>query len=85
MTEKDSAAAPLDTSAPPAKMPVSFWVGRKRPPEPQHEADRRSRVHFDVLYAGAAAANRWDDFVKLSEDEFDQALKAVASITLGGR
>jgi len=85
MSDQDRAPAPLDTSAPPAKMPVSFWLGRKRPPEPQHDADRKARVMFDVLYAGAAASKRWDDFTTISEDDFDAALAAVASITLGGR
>ncbi len=78
---------PLDTSAP-AKKPVAFWLGRKRPPEPQHDADRRARVMFDVLYAGAAAAGRWagqEEFVLVTEDEFDRALAAVAALTFGGR
>jgi len=86
MPDKDRATAPLDTSAPPAKKPVSFWLGRKRPPEPQHDADRKARNLFDVLYAGAAAAGRWEpEFTLLSEDEFDKALQAVAQIQMGGR
>ncbi len=43
---------------------------------------------FDVLYAGAAAANRWagqEEFVLVTEDDFDKALQAVAAITMGGR
>jgi hypothetical protein len=88
MPEQARASAPLDTSAPPAKKPVSFWLGRKRPPEPQHDADRKARNLFDVLYAGAAAAGRWagqEEFVLLTENDFDAALAAVASIQLGGR
>jgi hypothetical protein len=85
MSDQDTAAAaPLDVWAP-AKKPVSFWLGRKRPPEPMHEADRRARVMFDVLFAGAKAAGRWeDDWPLMTEDEFDKALAAVANIKMGG-
>lgn len=86
----DSTPAPTPSAADPVVVPFragpAAWQRKKQPPEGRVADERLVRLHFDVQFAGAKSAGRWEeDWPLLTEIEFDAALAAVANLKLGGR
>jgi hypothetical protein len=69
-------------AAVPQKLAPPAWATKKRP---SGVLERDARTHFDARFAGAKAAGRWEDeWPLLTEADFDAALEAAGSISLGG-
>lgn len=80
--------APLSTPQP-SNVVVGgpgFWVKKLRPTDTTTHDERLKQVHFDAYFAGAKAANKWEDeWPVLDEKAFLKHLKEVAELELGGQ
>lgn len=69
------------------KQGPSFWRLKFRPVLsniPTHD-DRKGQLMFDVLFAGAKAAGKWeDDWPLMTKEDFMKNLKATADVEIGG-
>ena len=82
MLSKSWEQPPIDTRGP------SAWRSKKRPDLPNTPTydQRIDQLKFDMLFAGAKSFKHWEDeWPLMSEDEFDRALKHVATLEFGGQ
>jgi hypothetical protein len=71
---------------PPVTKAPMYWLAELRPSVIIISEDRPRQIHFDVNFAGAKFAGKWEDeWPLMTKEEFLKALDDVSKLEIGGQ